>query len=274
VSEKYPDEQSLLASLGYYQVMASQYEPAIKTYEKILAKEPDSHDAHMRLGLIYTGLSNTEKAREHYEKAVQLDPNDVSTMGSLAKIYQDVGETDRSLAMYERAATAATGEEAVKLKSQLGRLYIEKKDFEKSAKTFEDLVAAEPDKPAHRFNLGISYFQNKAYDRAAVQFEKATELKPDFGEAYQYLAMSYNETNQANKAIDAAKKGINVAENKGGLYCAWGKSLEKLKLYDEAIVQFEKATGDPQWGDYARKQIKRQSDLKKRAEAMREQQGG
>jgi tetratricopeptide (TPR) repeat protein len=136
---------------------------------------------------------------------------------------------------------------------------------------FDELVKADPGKPANYFNLGISHFQNAAYDKAIPAFEKAVELKPDFGDAYQFLAMSYNQTNEPNKAIDAAKKGLEVAENKAGLYCAWGKSLEKLKLHDEAIAQFEKAIGDAQWGDYAKKQIQRQSDLKKRAEAIERQ---
>ena len=96
------------------------------------------------------------------------------------------------------------------------------------------------------------------------------ELKPEFSEAYQYLAMSYNQTNNPTKAIETARKGLEVAEKKAGLYCAWGKSLEKLKRHDEAIAKFELAVGDPQWGNYASKQIVRQGDLKKIAEAKRE----
>ncbi|UCG53182.1 MAG: tetratricopeptide repeat protein, partial [Candidatus Latescibacterota bacterium] len=195
------------------------------------------------------------------------------SMATLAKIYADAGEKAKAMELYERAMPLATGEEALKIKSQLGRSYIESEDYEKSAAIFDELAKADPEKASHRFNLGISHLKLKAFDKAVPEFEKAVELEPGYGDAYQYLAISYNQVKQYNKAIEAAKKGLEVAEKKAGLYCAWGKSLEKLQLYDEAVSRFEKAVNDPQWGSYARKQIQRQIDLKKRAEAIRQQQG-
>jgi Tfp pilus assembly protein PilF len=202
-----------------------------------------------------------------------VDPEDYQSMGTLAKIYADEGNKEKAMELYTMAAPLATGEEALKMKSQLGRSYIESQDFEKSAEIFEELVVADPQKASYRFNLGISYLKNKKFNEAVPQFEKAIELEPAYGDAYQYLAISYNQVNQYNKAIETAKKGLEVTDKKAGLYCAWGKSLEKLQRYDEAVAKFEQAVGDPQWGSYATKQIQRQADLKKRAEAIRQQQG-
>jgi len=45
------------------------------------------------------------------------------------------------------------------------------------------------------------------------------------------------------------------------LLCAWGKALEKLNKYEEAIKKFEQAINDPYWGNYATRQIERQKKL-------------
>jgi hypothetical protein len=55
----------------------------------------------------------------------------------------------------------------------------------------------------------------------------------------------------------------------------WGKILEDRHNYDGAIAKFSKAValGDEPWSGYARKQIARQTQLKKRAEMIATQGG-
>ena len=55
----------------------------------------------------------------------------------------------------------------------------------------------------------------------------------------------------------------------------WGKILEDGKSYDTAISKFNKAVSlkDEPWSGYARKQIARQVQLKKRADMIAAQGG-
>ena len=212
-----------------------------------------------------------EKATAYYEKALEGNKDDVQTMGSLAQIYADEGETDRSVAMYDRAITAGTAEQKTTLRSKLGASLIQQKDYTRAADVFGALVEATPDNPAHRFNLGISLMQMKKHKDASPHLAKVIELRPDYTAAYQQLAMTYNETGRYNEAIATVRKGLDVAleGKKGGLYCQWGRALEKKTLYDEASEMFQRATSDAQWGGYAKKQIQRQSDLKIRVRIIR-----
>jgi tetratricopeptide (TPR) repeat protein len=136
---------------------------------------------------------------------------------------------------------------------------------------FDQMVVDMPESPSHRFNLAISLMQLKRHKEAVVHLEKVVEVKPDYGAGYQQLAACYNETGQYSKAIGTLRKGIETTEKKAAFYCTWGRSLEKMGLHDEAIDMFQRAVSDQQWGSYAKKQIKRQNDLKKRAEMIREQ---
>lgn len=269
-----PSNLDLLSNLGFTQLNAGMTDAALQTYKRMLELDAVNYDANVHLGFIYQQANDNANAALYYENALQGNGSDVQTMGSLAKIYQDVGDTQKSVAMYERAIAAATDvPQKTLLQSKLGAALIQEKNYQKSAEVFGALVESAPDNAAYRFNLGISLMQMNKHKDAAPQMEKVIEIRPDYVQAYQQLAACYNETGRFDQAIATVKKGLPLTDEKGGLYCMWGRSLEKMKLFDEAMDVFQRAVDDPQWGTYARKQIQRQIDLKKREELIREQQG-
>jgi tetratricopeptide (TPR) repeat protein len=231
-----------------------------------------NYDANVHLGFIYQKQKQNEKAIQYYMKALKSNPEDVPTMGSIAKIYSDMGEKAKAVEMYERAVQYASEEQKNNILSKLGAAYIADKKFDKSAEVFEQLVAANPDKPAHLYNLGISQMQLKKYNEAIPHLAKVIELRPDYVGAYQQLAACYNETAKYNDAISIVKKGLDMSPGNAGLYVTWATSLEKMKLFDDAIAILQKAVNDPQYGSYAKKQIERQKKLKEREEKIKAQQ--
>jgi tetratricopeptide (TPR) repeat protein len=269
-----PDNLDLLSNLGFAQLNANLMEGAVATYTRMLEVDELSYDANVHLGFIFQKEGDHPKAIAYYEKALEGSSDDVATMGSLAKLYAESDDMEKSVAMYERAIEAA-GEEAQKnqLRSKLGKALIGGKQWEQAAVVFGAMVESDPESAANQFNLGISLTQSKRYKEAIPHLEKVVELRPDYIQAYQQLAGAYNEIGRYNEAIQIVKTALPKTEEKGGLYCTWGRSLEKQQLYDEAIDMFRKAVNDPQWGDYAKKQITRQENLKKRAAMIKEQQG-
>jgi tetratricopeptide (TPR) repeat protein len=270
-----PSDVRLLTNLGYYQMRAKEIDGAMKTYETILGEDPANYEANRWLGYIYEKKAEKdkelyEKALGYYEAAVKAKPDDVQSMGSIAKIYHVMGDDAKSLEVYEQAIPMASDEVALTLKSQLGKMYIDKGEFQKSAAVFGDLVEAFPDRSSYRYNLGVSLIQLKKYDDAMPQLEAAITAKPDFCLAYQPLATCYDAKGRYSDAMGVVQKGLEVCDagKKAGLYYEWGRSLEGLGRYGEAIDKFQVAAGDPTWGAAARKQIKRQEDLIKRAKAM------
>lgn len=268
---QFPKDIYLLSSLGYAQVNAGDLESAIQTYQQMLIIDTVSYDANVHLAFIYQKQGDNVKAIEYYEKALQGNESDIQTMGTLAKLYSDIGEEAKSLAMYEKVCAAAPDNET--LRTRLGAAYITAQNFQEAARIFKELVALNSENPTYQLNLGISLSQLKQTTEAVAAIEKAIELKPDAGIAYQHLANLYNDNNQYAKAAEAAKKGVELTENNAGLYCAWGKALEKMKQFDAAISKFKQAVDDPQYGSYARKQIDRQEQLKIREQKIKEQQG-
>jgi Tfp pilus assembly protein PilF len=269
-----PDNLDLLSNLGFAQLNASQMDGAVSTYQRMLEVEPLSYDANVHLGFIYQKSGDAAKAIGYYEKALEGTVDDVATMGSLANLYADTGELDKSRAIYMKAIDASKDPaQKNKLRSKLGKALIGEKKWAEAAEVFAVLASENPDNAAYLFNYGISLQQSNQYKEAIPQLEKVIELRPDYVQAYQQLAAAYNEVGRYNEAIRTVQTALPQTEEKGGLYCTWGRSLEKQKLYDEASDMFQKAVNDPQWGGYAKKQIERQADLKKRDAMIKDQQG-
>jgi Tfp pilus assembly protein PilF len=270
-----PDDLDLLSNLGFAQLNAQLLAEALVTYNKMLEIDPLSYDANVHLGFVFQKEDKTDEAIAYYEKALEGRADDITTMGSLAQLYADVGESEKSVAMYD-SAIAATSDGAQKnqLRGKLGKSLIDAKAWDDAAVVYGALVESNPDNPANQFNLGISLTQGKRYADAIPHLEQVIALQPDYVPAYQQLAGAYNELGRYDAAVRTVQKALPLTEDKkAGLYCTWGRSLEKQTLYDEAIDIFSKALNDPQWGGYAKKQIQRQQDLKKRAAMMKEQQG-
>jgi tetratricopeptide (TPR) repeat protein len=104
-------------------------------------------------------------------------------------------------------------------------------------------------------------------------FEKYASLGGDMSDLYGPLVDCYMSTGQTSKAVDTIKEGIAQGTQEAWLYSLWGKIMEKSKNYDGAIEKFSKAVQlqEQPWSDYAKKQIARQSKLKKREQMMASQ---
>lgn len=269
-----PDDLDLMSNLGFAQLNAGMMDGAIETYGKMLEFDPTSYDANVHLGFVYQKAGDPEKAIAYYNKALEGTPDDVTTIGSLANLYAQAGDMENSVAMYNKAIETSTDEgQKNQFRSKLGKSMIAAKQWDEAAVVYGALVESNPDNPANQFNLGISLTQAKKDAEAIPHLEKVIELSPEYIPAYQQLAGAYNEVGRFDDAIRTVQKALPLTEEKGGLYCTWGLSLEKQQLYDEAMDMFYKAVNDPQWGNYAKKQIERQENLKKREAALKEQEG-
>ena len=276
-----PQRVDLLSNLGHSQIMAAdqagkdgkadvaktEYDGALASYNAMLGIDPASYDAAVHLGFLYQKEGKLDKAAEYYEKAIASNPGDAQSLGSLAGIYADLKQNDKAIETFEKAIAATDGDTRARFQSQLGKLLINEQQFDKAAEVYAGLVAAKPDNSSYQYNLGASLKAQKKFKEATPCLEKAIELKPDFALAYQELAGCYNEQSRYSDAINMAKKGLEYTDKKAGLYVAWGEALEKVGSYDEAISVFQRATGDPQWGQYAKAKITRQENLKKRQQA-------
>jgi tetratricopeptide (TPR) repeat protein len=269
-----PDNVAFFGALGRAYLQIDNMDKAEEYYARLIAKDSLSYDGHVSLGFIYLKKNDPDRAIYHYEMAVLAQPDDATSLGTLASLYEKKGNEEKRVEYLRRASEVAP--ENYKFKVQLGSAYMKKKEFENAIPIFEELIKQFPDEAAYHQNLGLVLSQMP--DRRAqapAELERTLELKGSDPYISGILALVYNELGQYQKAIAAARRGLegNADEQTSLLYYQLGSALSKLESFDEAIAMFEKvvATKDPQWAESARKQIDRQVRLKKIAEQKKQQ---
>ena len=224
----------ILVRYGTFELQAGDPERAEEAFLRVLDAQPD------RLDAIRGMVAVAEKRHDEAARAQWLDyglerhPDDVRLLGR------------RALACIEAGDHAGAVDRLV------------------------HLTSIDPTNASAWRNLGVAYFQMGDRAHAAEAIERYGDLGGDMHGLYGPLADSYRALGRADEALAVVRRGLEAGEQKAWLYSVWGKVLEASGAYDAAIERFRRAValGDEPWSTYARKQIGRQEQLKKRAAAM------
>lgn len=85
---------------------------------------------------------------------------------------------------------------------------------------FEKMLASGKDNALLRFSLGNAYLGAGEAAKAAAHLQKAVEHDPKYSAAWKLLGRALNDAGDAKAALEAYRKGIEVAQAKGDIQAA------------------------------------------------------
>lgn len=85
---------------------------------------------------------------------------------------------------------------------------------------FEKMLAAGRDDALLRFALGNAWLGANQPAQAVPHLQKAVEHDPGYSAAWKLLGRALNESGDANAALAAYRKGIEIAQVKGDIQAA------------------------------------------------------
>ncbi len=85
---------------------------------------------------------------------------------------------------------------------------------------FEKMLASGKDNALLRFSLGNAYLGAGEATRAVPHLQKAVEHDPKYSAAWKLLGRALNESGDARAALEAYRKGIEIAQAKGDIQAA------------------------------------------------------
>lgn len=253
---------------AYNYIKLQNWEGSKASYLHIIDLDDNDVEALIQLGSLETKLGNSEKALYYYRRVLELEPKNVDVMANMAWLLDHLGSTAESRQVLENAL--AIDPENSKFLWKLSSVYLKERSYKEALPILERLVVLDQENAKVRRNYGISLYQIGQKSAAAEEFEKVAELGGELDGLYGPLAECLRSSGQAAKALTYIKDGIREGEQQAWLYSLWGKILEDGKDYDGAISKFSQAVklSEAPWSDYARKQIVRQEQLKKRKEML------
>jgi tetratricopeptide (TPR) repeat protein len=109
-----PDDPKIQFQLGSAYVEMQQYDRAVATFERGLAKQPSladplAYDATVTLGAVYFAKGDNDRAIAQYEKALAARAGAAAPTLGLGKAHFSKGEVDKALALFEQVVASHPG---------------------------------------------------------------------------------------------------------------------------------------------------------------------
>ncbi|MEN9328310.1 MAG: repeat-containing protein YrrB [Candidatus Parcubacteria bacterium] len=137
-------------------------------------------------------------------------------------------------------ATGRTAPSDFKTHNNLGWVYQEQGDMQRSIQEFRRAVTLNPRYVEGHNNLALAYLTAGNYPQALLFFQKTIELNPNYAPAYGSMGVIYIKQNQLDEAAKYMKKSIELDPGNTPSYHNLGKIYEMQGKNDEAIAMYNK----------------------------------
>lgn len=242
-------------------------------YNRLLEVVGDDIEILMQYGAFESGAAGWDEAVAAYTRVLDIAPDNVEAVRALAAVEEKRGNASQVAYWIDYGLSQHPND--VKLLRKRAGISLSSQDFTHAVEFLNRLVAADPESQTAWRNLGIAHYQLGHKRDAVDAFAKVHELGGELNGLYGPIADCYRTAGRAKDALDVIEKGLAAGSQLAWLYSVRGKIYEDRGAYDQAIASFRKAVNlkDDPWSSYARKQIGRQVQLKKRAKMMAAQGG-
>jgi tetratricopeptide (TPR) repeat protein len=173
---------------GIYMDKLGVPEAAVAALERAAELAPDDSALLLRLGNLHYDAGRGDEAAARYERVVELSgrrrPKDLADVTRrLARIREQQGDRREALRWYEEAhALDATDGSTL---AALGRIYLEREDWEKARRIYRAILLGNLDEAAGMgkgdvyYNLGRIHAHLGETAKALGMYERGLEIEPD-----------------------------------------------------------------------------------------------
>lgn len=261
-----PKDKDLKTSYAYNLGMAGQMDRAEEIYHEIAKENPDDERVYRNLAATYAKNQRLAEAIVAYQKVMELDPDDWETLMAIGNICRDAKPPVAlpAIAAFERVRGGhPESTERMEAAHSLGWLYLQTNTHCRAADLYGIVDEYDPLNKDDRSNYAFALDKCGRTEEAIEQYRTIYEADTTDTRFLCRLSFLYKDDDQYMKSAEIAERGLETNPGDACLYCAWGKALEKMNRYEDAIAKFEQALtlNDPRWASYATKQIERQKQL-------------
>jgi tetratricopeptide (TPR) repeat protein len=261
-----PKDKGLKSSFAYNLGMAGEMERSEEIYREIAAENPYDDRVYKNLAVAYAQNQRLPQAIMAYSKALEINQDDYESLETVGTICRDARPPVLlpAVSAFERIRSKhADDVKRLEAAHSLGWLYVQTNTHCKAADMYTMVDEYEPLSKDDRSNYAFALDKCGRTPEAIDQYRRVYEADTTDTRFLCRLAFLYKDNDQYQESAELAQEGLKTNPNDACLFCAWGKALEKMTRYEEAITKFEQALAqnDPHWGNYASKQITRQNQL-------------
>ncbi len=219
-------------------------------FERVIELRPNDLPALLRLGNVRFEQAQAEQAEQIYQQALNIEPNSATALYGLGRIASSRGQTESAISYLEKALELQPF--ADRLNYLLGIAWRNLGDREKAESYLAAHGTNEPSFTDPLFdqisggqarlaglwanmNAGSQAFVDNNYGVAVEEFRKATVNHPDDPRSWQSLGMGLNKMGDAQGAIDAYQKALELDRENAEIH----HTLAELLIFKQDYAQAE-----------------------------------
>ena len=250
-------DPSLLGMLGYAYSQMHDFESAVATYEKALAKDPENQELRRAYADALMDMGNTPAARTEFEKILKADPDDGSTYLRLAQLDRQEGRFDQARKELERARTLPQPDDTkiqydMKIQYEQALLEDAAGNQDKALELLQGLVKSSEQaegqySPAEANNraiflerLGLIYRAQRKYPPALQAFQQIVALgKAQAARGEELIVDTMRLTHQLPKALDEVNSAVQKFPEERSLRILRAYVVGEMGRVGEAVNQLQ-----------------------------------
>ncbi|MHC4322956.1 MAG: tetratricopeptide repeat protein [Planctomycetota bacterium] len=182
LKSEYPDDISMLVTLGHLYIVTGRYSQAVETFNTAILIHPDNFQAHDENIDRLIAEGQVYEALEHIEDLIQAQPDKPDLLMRYADILRMIGATAEAISQYEQALRVC------------------------------------PDFLEATIKLGTQYLQMEQEHLAAQQFNRATQINDNIVEAYIGLAIAQKSSGNTSDALGTLSLAAAIQPNSSLLF--------------------------------------------------------
>ena len=239
LEEGFGDAREIYVLKGIVEEKRENYRAAIAHFQAANELRP-SVRSYRDAAINYWFLGNVDEAIETLKKALKINPRDIHAGLSLATFYMTKGQIDKAEELYLRYESRSQIGTTL---SNLGLIYMLKRDYKKAEKYFFLSAEKKKDNRSWYLNLADNYLLQGDMENAKTNYKLAIEYlkeKTD-SNSLALLAQAYIHTGLKKQALEALRGAKKISPNNSDILYAEAIIYTKLSDYPSALIAVEKS---------------------------------
>ncbi|WP_462226089.1 tetratricopeptide repeat protein [Alkalibacterium sp.] len=231
----HPEEEGLKLTLAEIALEEGHELESFEWFDQIDQDSPFYPQSLLVAADYYQVLDLPEVAKEKLKEAKELLPDEPVIDFALGELLFSAGNYKEAIVHYEKLIVTNHVEFAgVSLNGRLGNAYAAIGDLESAVNYLEEAVDLKETSDL-LFQLGLIYFQKEEFDRSANLFMQVKEQDPSYSSVYSYLAKGFMEQQDFKQALENVEDGLVYDKHNAGLYAMGAEAA--LSLGDETKAE-------------------------------------
>jgi len=229
ISANQPD---FLRNLANILRESGKFEEAIQVYRQIIELQLGSAEIYNNLGVSLHKLNEFQSAVRAYYSAIKLDSKCDQAYSNLATSLIKLQQFDKARGICLKAIERSSDNFVAYC--NLGNIYKEQGKLEEAIRFYQYAISIQPNVPEIHSNLGDAFKDSNRFDEAIQVYLQAIEIKPNIAQVHASIGFVFY---QKLVELDDVLDGSNTQNDNSEFH---GKVSDSLKVtsYLEKVIQY------------------------------------